>query len=66
VKAAARRGRGGRRARARASATVGRSTRRPCVVGCGGRERGKGKGKGVSGAAARSAQPLYDDADGEE
>jgi len=45
---------------------VGRSTRRPCVVGCGGRERGKGKGKGVSGAAARSAQPLYDDADGEE
>lgn len=30
------------------------------MVGCSGR----GKGKGVSGAAARSAQPLYADANG--
>lgn len=61
VKAAARRGRGGRRARKRerARAAAGKSTRRSCVVGWSGR----GKGKGVSGAAARSAQPLYDDAD---
>jgi hypothetical protein len=42
-------------------AAAGRRTRRPCVVGCSGKDRGKGKG--VSGAAARSAQPLYADAD---